>query len=152
MNNLFSPQHNRFSTSVCCNVQRWTLFILTRTWQPARSWQWAPTCNLLRYWHIATERIWTQDRKFLDWTACSADLSLPAGTDCWDTRDLEGNRLDLQVHMLVSWTGRPLCSGDGFWWARVTKLWTSWKDGPKLKSQFFPRPVFISHTITSWQP
>lgn len=94
--NLFSPQRDRFSPSVCCSVQRWTLFILTRIWKPAPSWQWAPTCNLLHYWHIAAEHIWTQDRKFLDWTACSEDLSLPPGTDCWDTRDLAGNRLDLQ--------------------------------------------------------
>ena len=76
---LFSPQCDRFSPSVCRNVQWWTWLILTRTWQQAPSWQWTPACNLLHYWHIATEHIWTQDRKFLGWTAYSEDLSLPPG-------------------------------------------------------------------------
>ena len=143
---LFSPQRNRFSPSVCCNVQRWTLFILTRTWQPAPSWQWAPTCNLLHYWHISTEHIWTQDRKFLDWTACSEDLSLPAGTDCWDTRDLEENRLDFpcahagQLDRTATLFGRRILMGTCYKALNKLKGWA------KTKKSIFPTTGFyLSH-------
>lgn len=99
---LFSPQCDRFSPSVCWNVQWWTWLILTRTWQQAPSWQWTPACNLLHYWHIATEHIWTQDRKLLGWTAYSEDISLPPGLNVETPVTWKKIGWTCHVHMLLS--------------------------------------------------
>lgn len=81
------------SHQVSAAVFRGDSFILTRIWNqlPAGN-----GLQLVIFYTIDSTlllSIYELKTGSSDWTACSEDLSLPPGTDCWDTRDLAGNRL-----------------------------------------------------------